>query len=893
MSVDDPGTAQLISNLGLASAALTAAAGAAWTASRCDREVRSFWAFLAASAFSWGVGQSIWTYFESVSGLELPFPSLADVGYLGAVPLAVIAMLSLPSGTPTLVGRWRTVIDGAIVALSLLGISWELILGDLFRSASGTLLETIISLAYPLGDIISVTIVAYVMLRARETNTHPPVPLGLVGLALIAIGVADSGFTLMTAAGTYASGSAIDIGWCLGYVLILMASRVALHSTTTDDEVNSEHAYDSDSPGSMLMPYAALLLLVLVGIVSLIDTGALSPFVTSLRTGILILIIVRQFLASRELSVVRRAIRERTDELYAIRHRYEGLALHASDVVAIVDTRTRVSYVSGSIKTVFEHDPDEVLDRPLTDLLREDYAQTLTAAVGQAAAEAQGTRTVEVEVAHSLGTRWAEMTVTNQLDNPHINGLIVNCHDVSERKILEEQLLHLAFHDSLTALANRPLFKERVEEALKADYGGKRVAVLFLDLDGFKQVNDSLGHAAGDLLLVMVSERLRTCVRASDIVARLGGDEFAVLLPDVDNEAAPRRTAERIIGALVEPFELNGRSIVVGGSIGIARTKGHPITCDELLRNADLAMYRAKSRAGSAIEVFEPQMHTHLVRQLQTEGDLRAALDNEEFELHYQPTIELRTGRIIGVEALIRWSHPDRGLIPPLSFIPIAEATGLIRDIGRWVLTTACRQMVHWQQEVPGYRDLTVAVNLSGKEITRPGLLSDVGEVLRETGLDPACLMLEMTESVLFEHDETTLKTLDGITAMGVRLAVDDFGTGYSSLAYLHRFPADVLKIDRSFVERITGPAQDSELVNTIVRLGRSLDMTTIAEGIENASQMEVLRQLGCEHGQGYHLARPLSAQELTTRLVHTATGASTGEAEQVSEDDQDDLLVT
>lgn len=444
--------------------------------------------------------------------------------------------------------------------------------------------------------------------------------------------------------------------------------------------------------------------------------------------------------------------------------------------------------------------------------------------------------------------------------------------DVTARKEAEDQLRHQAFHDPLTGLANRALFTDRVEHALvlQGQMGGE-AAVLFLDLDDFKAVNDSLGHLAGDTLLQAVGRRLLNALSPSHTVARLGGDEFSILVEGRDAAPAAVDAAERIIGSLQAPFDLDGREVFVTASVGIA-VGG---SAEELLRSADVAMYRAKATGKAQYVVYAPRMDEDVVGRLELVADLRRARIEEEFVLHYQPTIELETGAIVGVEALLRWRHPTRGLVQPRDFIALAEETGSIVDIGRWVLAEACGQAARWRSEIPGAESLAVSVNVSTRQVRRHGLVEDVSSALSDSGLDPEALTLEITESVLARRREEMTSILEDVTRLGVRLALDDFGTGYSSLSLLQDLPVHTLKIDRSFVQAIdTGPERRA-FVRAIVDLADALNLAVVAEGIEVAAQVAELRLLGCRLGQGFHFARPLPALELEGVIRRTRRAAA------------------
>jgi diguanylate cyclase (GGDEF)-like protein len=390
---------------------------------------------------------------------------------------------------------------------------------------------------------------------------------------------------------------------------------------------------------------------------------------------------------------------------------------------------------------------------------------------------------------------------------------------------------------------------------------------MLLDLDGFKAVNDTLGHDAGDQLLVTVAARVNECIRPTDTAARLGGDEFAVLVEDLASPGDYAVVATRMLESLREPFCIGGKEVFVHGSIGIAMCGEGDNTADELLRNADVAMYMAKAEGKNRFELFNPSMHSAMLRRLDIEADLRRAVERREFVLHYQPTVELQTGRIAGVEALVRWQHPDQGLIPPLDFIPIAEETGLIVELGEWVLREACAQAQQWHEEHPTDPPLMMSVNLSVRQLQQENIVATVARVLADTGLDATCLTLEITESAVMNDHVTTIVRLNQLKALGVRIAVDDFGTGYSSLSYLRRFPIDVLKIDRSFVDGVTDGSQKRALLRTIVELGRTLNLETVAEGIEEPEELLQLRALDCDLGQGYYFARPLAADGVAELL--------------------------
>lgn len=440
---------------------------------------------------------------------------------------------------------------------------------------------------------------------------------------------------------------------------------------------------------------------------------------------------------------------------------------------------------------------------------------------------------------------------------------------LKERQALQRQLEHQALHDPLTGLANRALFADRVEHALsREDRLNRRIAVMLLDLDGFKSINDTLGHEAGDELLASVAKRLEECLRPADTVARLGGDEFAILIEDILETSAAIQVAERLLDALVEPHVLGGKEVRVGASMGVVFSGSSKESPDGLLGDADAAMYVSKGKGKMRYELFEPGMRTERMRRRELKGGLQRALEREEFVLHYQPILSLETEEIVEVEALVRWKHPERGLLAPSEFLAAAEESGLIVPIGRWVLKKACHQVRAWHEEHSDARRLTLAVNLSARELQHPSLLKHVVEALDESGLEPTCLKLEITEHAAVENVEVTAERINELKALGVRLALDDFGSGYSALNYLRSFRVDTLKVDRSFVDGLGRDLQATSIVGAIVALAKTLDLSVTAEGTETEEQLDQLRALGCDLVQGYYFSKPLAEEGISAMLA-------------------------
>ena len=553
--------------------------------------------------------------------------------------------------------------------------------------------------------------------------------------------------------------------------------------------------------------------------------------------------------------------------------RLDALVRHSSDVVAVVDGTSHVRWLAESVRGALGHDPADLVGGRLTDLVHADDVVHATRFLEKAALGRGRAGSLSVRLRAADGDyRAFELIAHNHVGDPLIDGVLLNLRDVSERVALEEQLRHQAFHDDLTGLANRALFEDRLTLALaRGRRHGGQLAVVFVDLDDFKTVNDSLGHAVGDELLRATAQRLATCLRAQDTAARFGGDEFAVLLEDLSGPDEAWDVAERLRRALEPPVVIDGRQIASSASLGL-ECPGANATADDVLGNADLAMYAAKDAGKGRVARFEPVMREQLVERMELGSELGLALERDELFLEYQPLVELDTGRIAGVEALIRWQHPTRGRLAPDRFIPLAESNGHIVAIGRWVLQTACAQLRRWQDDRPGAADLEMSVNVSTRQLADPDFPRDVHAAVDAAGIDPSCLTLEITEHLLLEDGDLMQERLRALKEIGVRLAVDDFGTGYSALSYLQTFPVDVLKIDRSFVSGIDRDPERARLVHGIVEMGHNLRLSVVSEGIEEAGEAALMREFHSQYGQGFLFSKPVDAVTLDRLLADDTT---------------------
>ena len=551
-----------------------------------------------------------------------------------------------------------------------------------------------------------------------------------------------------------------------------------------------------------------------------------------------------------------------TEEVHRRRSeaRFGSLVQHSSDLITVLGPDGEIAYQSPSVERVLGYTPEQVTGRRFEELVEAgDRGRLARLITSGAADDTNNAQAIECVLIHrDGGTRQFEILMTNLLDDEHVGGIVLNSRDVSERKAFEEQLAHQAFHDGVTGLANRALFTERVRHALARSRREERgLAVIFLDLDDFKTINDSLGHAAGDEVLQEVARRLDQSIRGADTAARFGGDEFAVLLEDVAHSQEAADAAERILDALALPFVAGHKELALRGSLGISVAEhATPADAEEMIRDADAAMYIAKRDGKGGYRLFEPAMHEGVLARLELRTDLQRAIATEQLELHYQPVVRLEDGAVSGVEALLRWRHPEHGMVSPERFIPIAEETGLIVPIGRWVLREGCHHARRVLGSIDPATSPSISINLSLKQIQHSDIVADVRDALTESGLPAGCLTLEITETVLMADTDLAVQRLRELKELGVRLALDDFGTGYSSLSYLSRFPVDILKMDRSFLR--DGASPSSGLATAVVALGATLNLEVVAEGIEFPEQWYALRDLGCEMGQGFYFARPM-----------------------------------
>ena len=875
-----PAAAARFANNAVQLAVAGAAAALAFRAYRHRGRDKS-WLFIALGCGAWSAGQLVWTVYEDGLGVEVPFPSAADIGFL-AFPFLALVALGLRIDTPaSALSRLRAVVEACSITASLLFLSWMLVLSDLFAGSDGNVFETVVAAAYPIADSIVLAVCWFALTRSDIKDRGQ---LGLVTAAMAAISVSDSAFLYLTQTDSYKGTQLVDLGWISGFALFVIAAASALDgSTGSHASPATKRAAPRLLGFALLAPHVPMLAGGVLAAIRYAHGIPLDGFLIADAMVVLVLLVVQQATVIYENNAIRSTLEERvaarTQALASAESYFRVLVEGSSDVIMVLDRDLHIRALSVSSERIFGIDSVHARDRRIDELFNDPGAEPLLSLVKRASARPDGTWQVEWSFADSNNRRrHIETSIANRLDEPAVKGIVLNSRDIGERKALEQELRHQAFHDSLTQLANRALFLDRAEHAFaRNSRSGARIAVAIIDIDDFKTVNDSLGHAAGDEVLAVIAERLRRTIRQGDTVARLGGDEFAVLLEDGAEAGAAQLLADRLIEAISLPMIIDDREHSLDASVGIAISTPQTRDIAELVRNADTAMYVAKANGKGRSIVFATEMHHQAVERLSLRTELRHAIDLGELTLHYQPTIDLQSGHLDGFEALVRWQHPARGLLYPGSFVPLAEETGLIVPLGRWVLREACGQAAQWNAARAGRPLLAVAVNVSARQLSYGGIVDDVARALAQSHLDAGLLVLEITESVLVDNSSQTVSTLDALKNLGVQLAIDDFGTGYASLSYLQRLPIDFLKIDKTFVDQVAQSEQGMAFFKAILNLGQTLQLRTVAEGIEEPDQLAVLRSIGCEIGQGYHFSRPVEAgaiDEVIDRWTSAVAGA-------------------
>jgi len=828
---------------------------------RATPHERGAWGVLALAFACTALGDAGWALLETGTGAD-PTRSWVNVAYLAYYPFMLWGLLRFRHDGRDDRARLTFWIDAATVTVGGGMAIWHFgVRSALLGAPAGAdPLQVATLTAFPVGDLLVLAGVAAILLRRPAGAVRRTLVLLSCGLLLNLLG--DSIWAALSLYGGYETGGIADAFWLVQNVLLVAAADHERRRLAAPAPVAPGTA-----PGRDLLPFVAVVLGygLLVAETLLNRHEGIGDLVAG-AVGLTLLVMARQALLLRENTRLLHGIAARVSEA-----RLSALVEHSSDVILVVTPDGAIRYASPSAQRVLSLRPEALVGHGLREYAHPEDGAALVAFLGRVATSTGAVPSIAWRFPRADGV-WIrlESTATNLMDNPAIEGLVLNTRDVTERAALVEQLRHQAFHDPLTGLANRALFQDRVGHALARRHrDGIQVAVLFVDMDNFKTVNDSLGHMQGDHLLVMAAARLSRCVRDSDTVARLGGDEFGIVLEDADVAGVVQGVADRVQSLFQVPFQLAERDVVVGLSAGTA-VAADGDTVEVLLRNADAAMYTAKGQGRGRHVMFEARMHTSALARLELQEDLRRAVERGEFSLDYQPIFRLSTGQVVGLEALLRWNHPTRGRVQPGAFIPIAEETGLIVPLGEWVVRRAVADAAPWCDGPLAHAAPSVTVNLSGRQVQSPGLAEVVKDALARTGLPASRLVLEITESVLMQKHDASTRVLHDLKALGVRLAIDDFGTGYSSLHYLERFPLDLLKIPKDFIDGLSHHTSrdDAGLAGAIVAIARTLGLSTVAEGVETTTQLRRLSELGCDYAQGFLLGRPMPEPEVQAFLA-------------------------
>jgi diguanylate cyclase (GGDEF)-like protein/PAS domain S-box-containing protein len=851
------GTVQLaVLDDSLLAAAGGIAAIATWRRSRHEvgRDRRG-WLLLSLGCVSFGLGQA---GFAAIAGNGSPTASpggtWADPLLALAVPLAAAGLISLAGASLT--SRLVTTLDACTVSLSVLFLSWAAFLGPIYHGTTSRSAE--VTTLFYVGGSLAITAVVLV-LAARWRGDA--ITLALIGVAFAWLSVTNAAYGVASTRNTYRTGNTlIDVGWFAPFLLIALAGQRG--SPVREDSTERRTLL------TLFVPYLAILLVAGTTAVFVVRHESFDLFLQLCGVTVVVLVLVRQVLTLSEVHALtlglEQRVEDRTTELARSESRLRALLRNSSDVIAVLAEDGTFTYASPATHQVLGFEGAEIVGRSVLELVHPSDRMAASHVLAQVTNRVMPVATLSARLAHKTGLwRAVEATVSPRRDELESGGLVLNIRDVSDRAALEHEMRYQASYDVLTALANRRLFHERVRHALdRAARTGASLCVLFVDLDHFKRVNDTAGHAVGDEVLVGVADRLRECLRPQDTAARLGGDEFAVLLEDT-SAALGATVAERIVAALSPPLHMSDRVLTVSASVGVAACVAGASNSDSLLRDADVAMYEAKAGGRSRFAVFHPDMHVRLIEQMELETGLRRAIENEQLRLEYQPLVDLASGEITGVEALLRWAGEHDNDVPPTLFIPLAEERGLIHQLDQWALHEACRQVRSWQERFPQHATLRANVNVSALELREPQLVSRVAAVLEESGLAPQHLMLEITETAVLPEPTMAIDLLGRIRDLGVGVSLDDFGTGNSTLSTLRKFPLDELKIDQSFVAGIDAGAGGRQLLGAVIAMAQALDLRTVAEAVETPNQLAWLRRLHCGTGQGHLFAPALSVLEM------------------------------
>jgi diguanylate cyclase (GGDEF)-like protein/PAS domain S-box-containing protein len=818
---------------------------------------RKPWLLVSTGLLAVLIGSLISIAYVALRG-DVPSPSVADAFYLAFYPLVMAGLLQFPRAVSTREEAFGFALDAVAVLFGTGMIVAHFLIIPTLRSVSGGLPSLVVAAAFPLGDVLLFFGLMSLVVRRRSLPRDASIVALAAALVIqLMVDLLISHSTLTGSSNTVLLNCMSAMSW----ILVAWAGFERLRYRAGDGQ-----AREIRIPGMFAYLVAYVAALAGFGVLLLAAGSVLhTPLGMMIIAAVAVtpLLLARQVVALRESGTLHELKGSHETE-----ERFRSLVTNSSDTIFVADEATTILFATPSARNVLGYDADDLVGSRMSDMVHPDDLQPMLSLVSRCAGQPGSSVRGEWRLSDHEGVwHFTETVIANLLEDPHVESLVFTSRDIGERIRFQSELQHQAFHDALTGLANRVLFKDRVEHALeRVTRTEDRIAVLFMDVDDFKLVNDSYGHVLGDQLLVQVAERLGRILRTSDTAARLGGDEFAILLEGTADIVEACGVAERALALFEESFQLDSAELSISVSIGVALSDGSHTSAQELLRDADVAKYTAKAHGKNRLEVFEPEMQAAVYERLELANELRQAVDNGEFVVHYQPIIDIASERIVATEALVRWNHPRQGLLHPGWFIQVAEETGLILPIGDFVLERACRQLSRWERRFPSM-ELRMAVNLSPRQLKDPDLLAKVQSVLQTSGIRPERLTLEITETALVEDSHATLTRLRELKALGIRLSIDDFGTGYSSLSYLRQFPVDGVKIAKPFVDHVADGDDNSALARAIITLGETLRLEVVAEGIEQERQLDELRLLGCKLGQGYLSSRPVDARQLASLL--------------------------
>jgi diguanylate cyclase (GGDEF)-like protein/PAS domain S-box-containing protein len=848
------GLAQTVGDLMQLLAVLLAVGGCVGAARRGGPDSRA-WAVLASALGIWASAMALWTSFGLTRDHVYPFPSLADIGFVGYAGPAVVALFLFPRSSWGRASRLRELLDASVIAGSVLFVSWATVLGPLYQSDGGGLTR-LVGLAYPAVDIAVSSVVLVLGMRVPPEQRRPWLVLG-GGLVLLT--VTDSAYVSMSQQGQAGLiGTPLVLGWVGAMALIAAASQIQPRRARPAQFRHFTILQE-------LLPTIPLAGVIAVAVAGRLDFG--DVFLVANAVVLLVLFLTQQAVAVIERVRLANGLEEtilhRTVELASADARFRSLVEFSDDAIISATPDGLVTSWNAAAERLLGYSRQEILGQSVEWLTpehrRDEKVEILRGALRQGSVK----RTYETERLRQDGTLvQVALTVSPIYDGDRLTGISAIMRDITDRLALQQEMEHRALHDELTGLPNRSLLADRFEQALlSADRSGTNVGLLLLDLERFKEVNDTFGHHYGDELLRQIGPRLTSVLRSADTIARVGGDEFAVLLLDVHGVDGATDVAKTLKSALAVPFQVEGVDLDVDASIGVVISGEHGHDAGTLMQHADVAMYVAKTQ-NLGVCVYDPSVDGHSATKLAMVGELRRALARDELVLYYQPKINISTGNLVGAEALVRWQHPEHGLVFPDDFIPLAEYTGLINPLTCYVLDTALVQARIWMDSG---RPLPIAVNLSARNLHDEGFAQLVAELLAVHDVPAHLLVLEVTESAIMIDPVRARVALEQLDALGVRISIDDFGAGYTSLSQLTTLPVSELKIDRSFVATMTSNPGNAMIVQSVIDLGQNLGLTLVAEGVETEQALTALAFLECDVAQGYHLCRPVPVAAFDT----------------------------